>query len=112
MPPAWSAESGGAKEQAQQPKKKWWDFGFFRSSPLIETKLTTEVPIDIAIEKLRGFILYNQLPDGVIMLIGGPPKPVTATVSRGTMTNAVRSDWRRAKATTWSANWPVVGNGT
>ncbi|WP_428303580.1 diguanylate cyclase domain-containing protein [Lacipirellula sp.] len=47
---------GSKKEQLQAPKKKWWDFGFFRSAPLIETKLTTEVPIDIAIEKLRGFV--------------------------------------------------------
>jgi hypothetical protein len=46
--------------QSQTPKKKWWSFGFFRAAPLIEVKLTTEVPIDIAIEKLRGFVTDQQ----------------------------------------------------
>jgi diguanylate cyclase (GGDEF)-like protein len=37
-------------------KKKWWSFGVFAAPPLVETTLTTEVPIDVAIEKLRGFV--------------------------------------------------------
>jgi len=37
-------------------KKKWWSFGVFVAPPLVETTLTTEVPIDVAIEKLRGFV--------------------------------------------------------
>ncbi|HYO25561.1 MAG TPA: diguanylate cyclase [Lacipirellulaceae bacterium] len=41
----------------QTPKKKsWWSFGSLRPQPLIEAKLTTDVPIDIAIQKLRGFV--------------------------------------------------------
>jgi diguanylate cyclase (GGDEF)-like protein/PAS domain S-box-containing protein len=51
---------GNAMEKAKTPKKKWWNFGFFRSTPLLEVKLTTEVPIDIAIEKLRGFVTDQQ----------------------------------------------------
>ena len=51
---------GNAMGHAQTPKKKWWSFGFFRAAPLIEVKLTTEVPIDIAIEKLRGFVTDQQ----------------------------------------------------
>lgn len=51
---------GNAMEHARTPKKKWWNFGLFRAAPLIEVKLTTEVPIDIAIEKLRGFVTDQQ----------------------------------------------------
>lgn len=51
---------GSTMGHAQTPKKKWWSFGFFRAAPLIEVKLTTEVPIDIAIEKLRGFVTDQQ----------------------------------------------------
>jgi diguanylate cyclase (GGDEF)-like protein/PAS domain S-box-containing protein len=51
---------GNAAEQSQAPRRKWWDFGFLRATPLIEAKLTTEVPIDIAIEKLRGFVSDQQ----------------------------------------------------
>ncbi|QDT74059.1 diguanylate cyclase domain-containing protein [Lacipirellula limnantheis] len=51
---------GNAMEHARTPKKKWWNFGLFRAAPLIEAKLTTEVPIDIAIEKLRGFVTDQQ----------------------------------------------------
>jgi diguanylate cyclase (GGDEF)-like protein len=41
-------------------KKKWWNFGVFAAPPLIETKLTTEVPINVAIEKLRGFVTDHK----------------------------------------------------
>jgi diguanylate cyclase (GGDEF)-like protein/PAS domain S-box-containing protein len=47
---------GSTMKQPQQHKRKWWDFGFFRAEPLIEVTLTTEVPINVAIEKLRGFV--------------------------------------------------------
>jgi diguanylate cyclase (GGDEF)-like protein/PAS domain S-box-containing protein len=47
---------GNEMQQPQREKKKWWSFGMFRAQPLIETTLTTEVPIDIAIEKLKGFV--------------------------------------------------------
>jgi diguanylate cyclase (GGDEF)-like protein len=45
-------------DRMQQPakKKKWWNFGSLRTQPLIETTLTTDVPIDVAIQKLRGFV--------------------------------------------------------
>ncbi len=47
---------GNKMQQTQQPKRKWWNFGLFHADPLIETTLTTEVPIDVAIEKLRGYV--------------------------------------------------------
>jgi diguanylate cyclase (GGDEF)-like protein/PAS domain S-box-containing protein len=45
-------------DRMQQPakKKKWWSFGGLRTQPLIEATLTSDVPIDIAIQKLRGFV--------------------------------------------------------
>jgi hypothetical protein len=46
----------GIRMNDEQPKKKrWWTFGF-RPQPLVETTLSTAVPINIAIEKLRGFV--------------------------------------------------------
>jgi diguanylate cyclase (GGDEF)-like protein/PAS domain S-box-containing protein len=50
---------GNAMQTPQQPKKKWWNFGIFRAEPLVEAVLTTEVPINVAIEKLRGFVNDN-----------------------------------------------------
>jgi hypothetical protein len=46
-------------DQQARPRK-WWSFGGFRAQPLIETKLATDVPINIAIEKLRGFVTDQQ----------------------------------------------------
>lgn len=46
---------GGSMEE-QPKKKRWWNFGGFRAQPLIETTLSTDVPINVAIEKLRGFV--------------------------------------------------------
>ncbi len=46
---------GGSMDE-QPKKKRWWSFGGFRAQPLIETTLTTDVPINVAIEKLRGFV--------------------------------------------------------
>jgi diguanylate cyclase (GGDEF)-like protein/PAS domain S-box-containing protein len=48
-------QSGSQMEQ-QPRKKKWWSFGTLRPQPILETTLSTEVPIDVAIEKLRGFV--------------------------------------------------------
>jgi len=41
---------------SKQASSKWWNFGNGRAEPIIEKNLTTAVPIDIAIEKLRGFV--------------------------------------------------------
>ncbi|MEM9659536.1 MAG: diguanylate cyclase, partial [Planctomycetota bacterium] len=41
----------------QEPrKKKWWGLNALRTPPLLEATLNTEVPIDVAIAKLRGFV--------------------------------------------------------
>ena len=40
--------------------KKWWNFGKHRAQPIVEKNVTTAVPIDIAIEKLRGFVSDHQ----------------------------------------------------
>lgn len=42
--------------EKQTAKKKWWWLGRFSGKPVIETSLSTAVPIDIAIAKLRGFV--------------------------------------------------------
>ncbi len=44
----------------QAEKKRWWWFGSLTAQPVIETELTTAVPIDIAIAKLRGFVSDHQ----------------------------------------------------
>ncbi|WP_197528143.1 diguanylate cyclase domain-containing protein [Posidoniimonas polymericola] len=45
----------GAGMDEEQPKKSWWGFGSWGKS-LIETTLVTNVPIEVAVEKLKGFI--------------------------------------------------------
>lgn len=40
----------------EKVKRSWWPFQSLRSSALIESTLITMVPIDVAIQKLRGFI--------------------------------------------------------
>ncbi|MEN1682189.1 MAG: diguanylate cyclase [Planctomycetota bacterium] len=40
----------------QTTKKSWWPFASFRGRTLVDTKLVTNVPLEIAIQKLRGFI--------------------------------------------------------
>ena len=50
---------GNGMEQ-QKSKKKWWWLGRFSGKPVIETSLSTAVPIDIAIAKLRGFVSDHQ----------------------------------------------------
>ena len=44
----------------QAEKRRWWWFGGLTAQPVIETELTTAVPIDIAIAKLRGFVSDHQ----------------------------------------------------
>jgi hypothetical protein len=50
----------GNHMQTPPKKKKWWSFGSLRTAPLIETVLTTDVPVDIAIQKLRGFVTDHK----------------------------------------------------
>lgn len=38
------------------PKKGWWPFSNSRQSAILETNLVTIVPMEVAIQKLRGFI--------------------------------------------------------
>lgn len=48
----------GEGAMAEPRKKSWWPFGAmsFRGQSLVEATLVTNVPIEIAIQKLRGFI--------------------------------------------------------
>jgi diguanylate cyclase (GGDEF)-like protein/PAS domain S-box-containing protein len=46
--------------EKQAAKRRWWWFGALVAQPVIETELTTAVPIDIAIAKLRGFVSDHQ----------------------------------------------------
>jgi diguanylate cyclase (GGDEF)-like protein/PAS domain S-box-containing protein/putative nucleotidyltransferase with HDIG domain len=45
---------GGMTEE--QPKKSWWPFASWRSDALVDTVLVTAVPLEVAIQKLRGFV--------------------------------------------------------
>ena len=47
---------GAPMAHQQQKKKSWWSFSGFRPQPLVEVVLSTAVPINVAIEKLRGFV--------------------------------------------------------
>jgi diguanylate cyclase (GGDEF)-like protein/PAS domain S-box-containing protein len=40
----------------EKPKKSWWPFQAFAGQALVEATLVTPVPIEVAIQKLRGFI--------------------------------------------------------
>lgn len=40
----------------EKTRRSWWPFQTFRGSSLVEASLVSMVPIDIAIQKLRGFI--------------------------------------------------------
>ena len=46
--------------EKQVDEETWWWFGGLAAQPVIETELTTAVPIDIAIAKLRGFVSDHQ----------------------------------------------------
>ena len=50
----------GMENKRASKSRKWWKFGGFRAQPVVQTTLTTAVPIDIAIEKLRGFVSDHQ----------------------------------------------------
>ncbi len=50
---------GNGMEQ-KKVKKKWWHFRKQSFKPAVQATLTTLVPIDIAIEKLRGFVSDNK----------------------------------------------------
>ncbi|MCG8450869.1 MAG: diguanylate cyclase [Pirellulales bacterium] len=50
----------GTGMDIEKPKKKWWKFSSLRDQPIVESTLTSAVPIDIAIEKLRGFVSDHQ----------------------------------------------------
>jgi len=41
-------------------KNPWWKFARLRAQTMVETSLTSAVPIEIAIEKLRGFVSDHQ----------------------------------------------------
>ena len=46
--------------EPKQAKKKWWHFRKRSFKPTVQATLTTMVPIDIAIEKLRGYVSDNK----------------------------------------------------
>ena len=47
---------GGNSEEPAQKKRSWWPFGGGSSDALVKVHLVTNVPMEIAIEKLRGFL--------------------------------------------------------
>ena len=40
----------------EKVKRSWWPFQAWRGSALVEATLVTTVPIEVAVQKLRGFI--------------------------------------------------------
>lgn len=46
--------------EKDKPKKRWWNFGSLSAKPVVQTCLTTAVPIDVAVEKLKGFVSDHQ----------------------------------------------------
>lgn len=48
-------QMGEGMKQAEE-KRGWWGLGSLRAKPVVETKLTTGVPKDIAVEKLAGLV--------------------------------------------------------
>ena len=46
--------------EIEKKKNSWWKFASLRAQPVVDTTLTSAVPIDIAIEKLRGFVSDHQ----------------------------------------------------
>jgi diguanylate cyclase (GGDEF)-like protein/PAS domain S-box-containing protein len=44
----------------EKPKKSWWPFPSWSSGAIVETTLRTTVPIEVAIQKLRGFVADQQ----------------------------------------------------
>jgi GGDEF domain-containing protein len=100
-------------ERMQEPpkKKKWWSFGSLRAQPLIEATLSTEVPIDIAIQKLRGFVtdqkakVISTRENHIEMEIAGKWEPIAAAAI-GRIHSASRSPSVRSASharTTWGS---------
>jgi hypothetical protein len=46
----------GGQMSEQETKVRWWNFRGLRARPMIEATLSTEVPVNVAIEKLKGFV--------------------------------------------------------
>jgi len=46
--------------EIETKKKSWWKFASLRAQTVVETSLASAVPIDMAIEKLRGFVSDHQ----------------------------------------------------
>ncbi|MEM8946479.1 MAG: diguanylate cyclase [Planctomycetota bacterium] len=46
--------------EVETKKNPWWKFASLRAQAVVDTTLTSAVPIDIAIEKLRGFVSDHQ----------------------------------------------------
>ena len=46
--------------EEKEAKRGWWGLGSLRVKPVIETKLSTGVPKNIAVEKLAGFVTDVQ----------------------------------------------------
>jgi hypothetical protein len=57
----------GAGMGPAEPKRRWWPFVAAPPSRLVESWLITAVPLEIAVEKLRGFVADH---DAVITSIG------------------------------------------
>ncbi|MEM8864629.1 MAG: diguanylate cyclase, partial [Planctomycetota bacterium] len=47
---------GDGMSEEQDQKKSWWPFSSLNSKTLLEASLVTNVPLDVAVQKLRGFI--------------------------------------------------------
>jgi diguanylate cyclase (GGDEF)-like protein len=50
----------GDVTEGKEKKKSWWSRAFKGTKPMIEAELISAVPVDIAIEKLRGFVSDQQ----------------------------------------------------
>jgi diguanylate cyclase (GGDEF)-like protein/PAS domain S-box-containing protein len=44
----------------EETKTRWWPFRTWRGSALVDTTLVTAVPMDVAVQKLRGFIADHE----------------------------------------------------
>jgi diguanylate cyclase (GGDEF)-like protein len=47
---------GGTSDEPAPKKKSWWPFGGGTLDALLKVQLVTNVPLEVAIEKLRGFV--------------------------------------------------------
>ena len=51
---------GDGMSEEEIEKKSWWPFSSWRGAKLVETQLVTQVPLDITVQKLRGFIADQE----------------------------------------------------